>query len=97
MTMFSDVQCEAQKEIDKVFGKPTLPKATDRENLPYVNAVVKEALRWHTIAPFSIPHRADKDDLIDGFLIPKNAIILPNAWYFDHTPCWARFSDLTCM
>ncbi|KAJ5523652.1 hypothetical protein N7494_010302 [Penicillium frequentans] len=86
MTMFPDVQCEAQREIDKVFGTPTLPKTTDRESLPYVNALVKEALRWHTIAPFSIPHRADEDDLINGFAIPKNAIILPNAWWFNNDP-----------
>ncbi|KAJ5991687.1 hypothetical protein N7451_007411 [Penicillium sp. IBT 35674x] len=86
MTMFPDVQCEAQKEMDKLFGKPTLPKATDRENLPYVNALVKETLRWHTIAPLSIPHRADEDDLINGFVIPKNAIILPNAWWFNNDP-----------
>lgn len=95
--MFPDVQCEAQKEIDRVFGRPTLPNTTDRENLPYVNAIVKEALRWHTIAPFSIPHRADEDDLINGFAIPKNAIILPNAWYLCHSPYRIRWCHLTCI
>lgn len=81
MMLFPDVQCKAQAEMDILFGMPTLPTAADREKLPYVNALVKEAIRWHSVAPLGIPHRTDEDDIINGFLIPKNAIILPNIWY----------------
>ncbi|CAL5872702.1 uncharacterized protein PFLUO_LOCUS6969 [Penicillium psychrofluorescens] len=84
MVLFPDVQRKAQAEMDDLFGKPTLPTAADRERLPYVNAIVKEALRWHTVAPFAIPHRTDEDDVINGFLIPKNAILLPNVWFFNN-------------
>lgn len=42
-----------------------------REKLPYVNALVKEAIRWHTVTPLSIPYRTDKDDIINNFLDSK--------------------------
>lgn len=82
MMLFPDVQRKAQAEMDELFGKPALPSATDRERLPYVNAIVKEATRWLTVVPLGIPHRTDQDDIINGYLIPKNAIIVPNTWYY---------------
>ncbi|KAJ5421624.1 hypothetical protein N7491_010069 [Penicillium cf. griseofulvum] len=86
MMLFPDVQHKAQAEMDELFGKPTLPSAADRERLPYVNAIVKEAIRWHTVAPMGIPHKTDEDDIINGYVIPKNAIILPNIWSFNNDP-----------
>ncbi|KAJ5857675.1 hypothetical protein N7455_008569 [Penicillium solitum] len=86
MMLFPDVQRKAQAEMDELFGKPALPSATDRERLPYVNAIVKEATRWLTVAPLGIPHRTDQDDIINGYLIPKNAIIVPNTWSFNNDP-----------
>jgi hypothetical protein len=58
-----------------------LPTVEDRERLPYINAVVKEALRWHVVAPLGVPHRTDEDDIVDGYLIPRNAVLVPNIWY----------------
>lgn len=80
MILFPDVQRKAQAEIDGLFGLPRLPTAADREKLPYVSALVKEAIRWHSVAPLGIPHRTDEDDIINGFTIPKNAMIFPNIW-----------------
>ena len=40
-----EVQRRAQEELDRVLGKDVLPTFDDRERLPYVDAVVKEALR----------------------------------------------------
>lgn len=87
MTLFPEVQRKAQAEIDELFGKPTLPSVTDREKLPYVNAIFKEAIRWYTVAPLGIPHRTDEDDIINGYLIPENEIIVPNTWYSYSYPC----------
>ncbi|KAJ5193030.1 Cytochrome P450 [Penicillium cf. viridicatum] len=72
--------------MDELFGKPGLPSATDRESLPYMNAIVKEATRWLTVAPLGSPHRTDEDDIINGYVIPKNAIIVPNTWSFNNDP-----------
>ena len=56
----------------------------DTDALPYVNAIMREVLRWHAIAPLSLPHVAFADDEYKGYFIPKGAIVMPNSWY-DHT------------
>lgn len=85
MALFPDVQRKAQEEIDRVFGKPTFPTMADREKLPYIEAVVKEALRWHTVANLGVPHRTDEDDIVEGYLIPRDAMLIPNIWYLKFT------------
>lgn len=50
MTLHSDLQRKAQKEIDEVVGHDRLPTLEDREKLPYVNALVKEILRFNPVA-----------------------------------------------
>jgi cytochrome P450 len=74
------VQIRAQEEIDRVVGPDRLPSTSDRDNLPYVNAIAKEALRWHNVEPLGIPHKMEQDELFEGYLIPKGAIIHANIW-----------------
>lgn len=45
MVMYPTVQKAAQEEIDFVVGLDRLPTYKDRAKLPYITAVVKEALR----------------------------------------------------
>ncbi|KAI1008649.1 hypothetical protein LB504_001985 [Fusarium proliferatum] len=45
MLLFPDVQRKAQQEIDSVVGTERLPHFEDRDNLPYVDALIKETLR----------------------------------------------------
>ena len=51
MAMHPDAQHKAQEEIDTVIGPDRLPHFNDREKLPYINAIVEETLRWHSIVP----------------------------------------------
>ena len=51
MMLNPSAQEMAQAEIDKVVGSQRLPTMDDRPNLPYVNALLKEVLRWNTIVP----------------------------------------------
>ena len=51
MTMYPDVQRKAQAEIDQIVGNSRLPNFSDEGALPYVQAVLKEALRWHPVTP----------------------------------------------
>jgi cytochrome P450 len=80
MTVSPEVQKRAQEEIDRVVGTDRLPTVADRENLPYVDAVVKEVLRWHPVAPMGLPHRSTEDDICNGYLIPKGAMLFANVW-----------------
>ena len=51
MALHPEVQKKAQAEIDAVVGLNRLPDFEDRPFLPYINAVVKESMRWHLVAP----------------------------------------------
>ncbi|KAG9564067.1 putative cytochrome P450, partial [Aureobasidium melanogenum] len=86
MSMFPDVQRKAQEEIDRVIGNSRLPVHADRENLPYINAIVEEAQRWHPIGPMGLPHVTDREDTINGYRIPKDSILQPAIWWFTRDP-----------
>jgi hypothetical protein len=65
MTLNPAVQSRAQAEIDAVmcFNNDTavrLPTFADRECLPYVNAIVKEVLRWNPSVPLGESSKAEK-------------------------------------
>ena len=51
MMMHPDIQRKAQGEIDKVIGDDRLPTLADQANLPYVDAIAKEVLRWAPVTP----------------------------------------------
>ncbi|KAJ8112006.1 hypothetical protein ONZ43_g5491 [Nemania bipapillata] len=86
MTLFPEVQLKAREEIDRVIGTGRLPTYTDKDNLPYVTAIVTEAARWHPVAPMGVPRATIADDVINGYFIPKGAVVLPNVWWFTHDP-----------
>ena len=44
-------QHAAQAELDSVIGNDRLPSISDRAQLPYIDALMKEVLRWSPIAP----------------------------------------------
>lgn len=81
MTLNPHMQARAQDEIDRVVGKSRLPNIEDKDNLPYINALLKEVLRWAPAAPLALPHRLTQDDTYAGFFIPRNATIIPNIWF----------------
>ncbi|KAJ8463001.1 hypothetical protein ONZ51_g10544 [Trametes cubensis] len=86
MTLYPEVQKKAQEELDAVVGPYRLPGFEDRGALVYINAIVKEAMRWHVVLPLSVPHRTIEDDVIDGYFIPAGSMILANTWAILHDP-----------
>lgn len=50
MLINPEVQCKAQSEIDKVVGSSRLPTFNDRDDLVYLDAVLKEVHRWNPVA-----------------------------------------------
>ncbi|KAH9066016.1 cytochrome P450 [Lactarius deliciosus] len=85
------VQTKAQDELDAVIGRDRLPTFEDRPNLPYINAICKEILRWKPVVPLCIPHSTLKDDVYEGYFIPKGSLVIPNSWAVLHDP--AVYSD----
>ena len=73
MALYPEVQKKAQAEIDAVVGPNRLPDFHDRPSLPYINAVVKESLRWNLVTPLGNP-----------FLLSSAATILTNSEAIPH-------------
>jgi len=86
MTITPSIQVKAQAELDRVIGASRLPTIEDRDQLPYIEAIVKEVLRWHPVAPMALPHLSTEDDVIEGYYIPKDTMIFANVWHFTHDP-----------
>ena len=78
MTLHPQVVKKAQEELDRVVGNDRLPELSDRENLPYVSALLKEVLRWGCPLPIGIPKRVMEDDVYRGYRIPAGATIIEN-------------------
>ncbi len=80
MAMFPEVQTKAQAELDAVVGPDRFPELGDRESLPYVNALCKEALRWQNVVPLGVVHRSMADDEYNGYFLPEGTLLLTNVW-----------------
>jgi len=72
-----DAMRKAQEELDRVVGQDRLPLFKDRDDLPYMSAVVEETQRWRIISPLMFPHGMMEDDTYMGYTIPKGATVFP--------------------
>ncbi|OXA48871.1 methyl farnesoate epoxidase [Folsomia candida] len=85
MALFPEKQEKLQKEIDAVVGTrhPTLE---DRTRMPYTEATIMETLRFSSMVPLGLIHRAMEDTELAGFLIPKNTFLTANLYNVHHSP-----------
>ncbi|KAJ1310605.1 hypothetical protein OPQ81_009136 [Rhizoctonia solani] len=80
MMLHPEIQQKAQAELDNLIGYSRLPLMEDRHQLPYVNRLIQELLRWCPVLPTGVPHATTDDDIYQGFRIPKGAIVFANIW-----------------
>jgi len=80
MVLYPQIQVKAQAELDRIVGNDRLPSFSDRENLPYLNACIKEVFRWQPALPLGVAHRLDQDDEYDGCFIPAGSTVITNIW-----------------
>ena len=67
-----DVQDKVREEINRVIGKERLPSLSDKQLMPYTEAVIQEIQRVGNIAPFGLPHSTFKEGFtLKGKIIPK--------------------------
>ncbi|TBU45543.1 cytochrome P450 [Dichomitus squalens] len=86
MSLHPEVQRKAHAELDAVVGRSRLPDFRDLDSLVYVQAILKEVLRWHTVTPLGIPHRTMKDDVFCGYFVPAGTVLIANIWDCMHDP-----------
>ncbi|KAI0347360.1 cytochrome P450 [Trametopsis cervina] len=87
MALYPEIQNRAFAEIDSVLGPNRLPTVEDKPNLPYLDAVIKEMMRWMPILPLGVARRATAKDSYNGYTIQEGTIIMPNVWY---VASWCR-------
>ncbi|XP_074381335.1 cytochrome P450 93A3-like [Apium graveolens] len=75
----------ARLEIDTVVGKSRLVEESDIMNLPYLQAIVKEALRLHPPNPL-LPKKAKEGCTIGNYYIPAETKIFVNVWALGRDP-----------
>ncbi|KAI0697654.1 cytochrome P450 [Cerioporus squamosus] len=86
MSLNPEVLKKAHDELDVVVGPGRLPDFSDHEQLVYVNAIIREVMRWHTVLPLCVPHCTTSDDELHGHFIPAGTVLLPNTWACMHDP-----------
>ncbi|KAJ8079370.1 hypothetical protein PM082_021875 [Marasmius tenuissimus] len=86
MVCYPEAQELAQAELDRVVGRDRLPELKDREKLPYVTALLFETMRWQPVNPVGLAHLVTEEDEYKGYRIPRNSIVLGNAWAIFRDP-----------
>ncbi|KAI0667766.1 CyP450 monooxygenase [Trametes maxima] len=86
MSLHPEVQVRARAELCSAIGADRLPDLSDRGELPFIDAIIKECLRWQNAAPLGLPHAVVEDDEYEGYFIPAGTVTFPNAWAILHDP-----------
>ena len=79
---YPEWQTKLQQHLDEVVGPNRIPAWTDIPQLPLVRAVVKEMIRYRSIAAeLGIPHCLDEDDEFMGYQFKKGTSFHANYAY----------------
>ncbi|CAN6338667.1 unnamed protein product [Urochloa humidicola] len=81
----------AAAELDRVVGRERWATERDLMGLPYLEAVVKETMRLHPVAPLLSPRCAREDTAVvaaggGGYDVPAGTRVLVNAWAVARDP-----------
>lgn len=77
---------KATEELDRVIGRERWVEEKEIQTLPYIEAIVKETMRLHPVAPMLVPRQTREDVTINGYDIPAGTRVLVNVWTIGHDP-----------
>ncbi|KXN87802.1 O-methylsterigmatocystin oxidoreductase [Leucoagaricus sp. SymC.cos] len=80
MALHPEIQTRAQAEIDEICGQDQFPNTSQLELFTYLQAVLKEVLRFAPVGNLALPHKVIEEDEYMGYRIPKNATVMGNVW-----------------
>jgi len=84
MVLHPEAQAKARAELDRVVPHDRLPNFSDRDDLPYLDGLVWECLRWNPAVNIALAHLLTEDDEYMGYRIPKGTTVLGNIWSILH-------------
>ncbi|CAI9114424.1 OLC1v1015143C1 [Oldenlandia corymbosa var. corymbosa] len=77
---------KAIEELDRVIGQNRWVKENEVHNLPYIEAIAKETMRLHPVAPMLVPRCAREDCKVNGYDIKEGTRIFVNVWTIGRDP-----------
>ncbi|PON46381.1 Cytochrome P450, E-class, group I [Trema orientale] len=77
---------KARAELDSHVGQQQLVDESDLSKLPYLHGIISETLRLYPAAPLLVPHYSSSDCTIGGYDVPRDTIVLVNAWAIHRDP-----------
>ncbi|XP_036400145.1 vitamin D 25-hydroxylase [Megalops cyprinoides] len=103
MALHPSVQDKVQKEIDSVVGNSRPPSLEDRPQMPYVEAVLHEVLRFCNVVPLGIFRATSEDAQVRGYSIPRGTLVITNLYsahfdekYWSHPDVFSPERFLDC-
>jgi cytochrome P450 len=75
----------AQKELDEIVGKDRLVKEADCQNLPFIQAIIKETFRLHPPIPL-LERKAIEPCEVSGYKISVGTLVFVNVWAMGRDP-----------
>ncbi|GMJ07286.1 TRANSPARENT TESTA 7, CYTOCHROME P450 75B1 [Hibiscus trionum] len=77
---------KATEELDRVIGRERWVEEKDIPQLPYIDAIMKETMRKHPVAPLLAPHMAMEDCNVAGYDILKGTRVFVSSWSIGRDP-----------
>ncbi|KAK1982511.1 cytochrome P450 [Colletotrichum cereale] len=87
MGVYPDVQKRVQAEVDSIW-QGGAPGPDDLHEAKYLNACLKEVMRWRPAVASGVPRVLAQDDTYCGFKLPKGTTFLLNAWSIHMDEVW---------
>ncbi len=78
-----DIQDRAYRQIIDTIGNRA-PTMADRQNMPFVEALILEVFRYISVSPLLVPHCATRDTVLKGYAIPRGTLVMCNIWNLHH-------------
>ncbi|TRY57098.1 hypothetical protein DNTS_023979 [Danionella cerebrum] len=78
MIKYPEIQAKIHEEIDRVVGDSRQPSLSDKDNMPYTNAVIHEIQRMANIFPINLPRITSEETQMGRYSIPKGTVVTAN-------------------
>jgi cytochrome P450 len=95
MLRHPSIMAKVREVIEGALGGKEAVEEPDAVGLPYLRAVVKEAMRLHPVALLLPPYQAAEDGVeIGGYTVLRGSTVIFNAWAIMRDPAvWERPDD----
>jgi cytochrome P450 len=84
---------KAQTEIEASVGTSRLVMAEDVPRLTYLQCIINETLRLYPAGPLLMPHQSSADCKVGGYHIPKETMLIVNAYAIHRDPTMWKNPD----